>query len=118
MPAFAAIPACTKVSRGRAKGEILALAIDVEGVAVDQPSSGIRNSSFCAGTNQAVPGFFGCAATAKPKVSEIVFQALAPSVDRNWALWCWVQSVSGWSRQRTIRCGSWPFGLSFSSGGI
>src|SRR5690349_13942213 len=41
MPAFAAIPAGPKVSRGRAEGEGAAIFIDVEGVAVDEVVAGL-----------------------------------------------------------------------------
>src|SRR6516165_5355796 len=86
------------------------------------PSTGMRRSSLTAGTNHAVSGSRGWAATAKPnfdgRIAVSSCQVAPASSERKTPLWCWHQTISGWARQWARRWTSWAIGSSRSSGGM
>ena len=82
----------------------------------------MRRSSLTAGTNHAVSGSRGWAATAKPNFDgriAVSSRQLAPaSSERKTPLWCWHHMISGCAAQRARRWMSCAIGSSRCSGGM
>lgn len=88
----------------------------------DLPSTGKRRSSFADGTNHAVSGSVGWAATAKPNLDgriAVSSAQLAPaSSERKTPLWCWHHITSGRAAQRASWWMSWAIGSPSCPGGM